>query len=133
MIILPVEIVLVEVSVKPTNEEVVDQRKNPSSANGVVSTDVGENCDLAGKGDLAADELSEQLRERAASDPVSDGVEKQLITAISILFPSSKLVVHSKRDTFLETIASWPGAETNDVVVTLQTKRHVKVFRDVTL
>lgn len=123
-----VEVVLVEVSVEPTDGEVVDERQDPGGTNSVVCSNVRQNSNLGSHTNLGDQELVAKRRERTLCEPHVQRVEEQLVAAIGVLLPTGQLVVHGKRDTLLETFAS-PSGETNNVAVTLETQGHVEVFR----
>jgi len=125
-----VEVVLVEVSVEPTDGEVVDNSEQPGGTDGVVGTDVGNNGNLGGETNVGDQELAEEVGERTTGEPETERVEEELVATVRVLFPTSKLIVDGERHTLLETLTS-PGTHTNDVTVTLETKRHVEIFRDV--
>lgn len=91
-----------------------------------------DDSNLGGQANVGEEEASEQRSEGALPEPHADGVEEELVAAVSILLPASQFVVDCKRDTLLETLAG-PSSKTDNVTSALKTERHVKVFRDVAL
>lgn len=91
-----VDVVLIEVSVKPAYSEVVGSCHDPGGTDSIVSADVRDNRDFARKSDVAEQEATEKLGERTPCEPEADWMEKQLIASISVFLPSSKFIVDSE-------------------------------------
>lgn len=125
-----IDVVLVDISVVPTHHEIVCRGHDPCRANCIVRANVRYDGDFAGKADVGEQELAEKWRKGPSNEPEPDGVEEQLVAAICVLFPSSKFVIDSERNTLLEAISS-PSCEANNVSIHLQTQGHVKVLGNV--
>lgn len=123
---------MVQVTIEPTNEEVIGKRQDPGSTNGIVGTDISHDGNLGSETNVGSEELLEERREGTTSGPFAEGVEQEFVTAVSVFLPSGKLVVDSERDTFFETVAG-VGAKSDNVTCDLQTERHVEIFGDVGL
>jgi hypothetical protein len=91
-----VDIVLIEVSIVPADRDVVRCGHDPCRADGVVCSDVRDDCDFARKADVGEQKLSKQRREGASNEPEPERVEQQLVAAVCVLLPASKFIVDSK-------------------------------------
>lgn len=87
------DVVLVDVPLEPTNDQVVGSRQQPSGSNGIVCANVCDNVDLGARSHVTTNEFAEERGERASNEPESNGVEDQLVAAVSVLLPTRKLVV----------------------------------------
>jgi hypothetical protein len=88
------DVVLVNVALVPADDEVVGGGKQPSSANGVVGSDVGDDIDLGRQSHVGPEKGLEQRCERPANEPEANWVKYQLVTTIGVLLPAGKLVVN---------------------------------------
>lgn len=122
-----IDIVLVNVALVPTDDDVVDDRHDPGGADGVVGSDVGDDVDLGGDRHVGAQEATEERRKWTANKPEADRVEHELVTAVSVLLPSSQFIVDGERDTFLESVAG-PCSEASDVALDLKAEGHIKIL-----
>lgn len=127
-----VNVVAVEVPIEPADSKVVDGGENPCGADGVVSTDVGDDGNLGRKANVGEEEAAEKRGEWATGDPETKRVEKEFVAAVGILFPTSQFIVDSKRNTLLEAFAG-PCGKSDNVTIALQTKRHVEILGHVGL
>src|SRR6266487_4311849 len=59
-------------------------------------------------------------------------MEQEFVTSVCVFLPPGKLVVDGQGNAFLEPIAG-PRCQSDDITVTLETKGHIKVFRDMPL
>lgn len=55
-----VNVVLVQVSIKPANGEIIGNGQNPRGANGVVGPNVADNGDFGGESDVGEEEFTEE-------------------------------------------------------------------------
>lgn len=55
-----VNVVLVQVSIKPANGEIIGNGQNPCGANGVVGPNVADNGDFGGEADVGEEEFTEE-------------------------------------------------------------------------
>lgn len=127
-----VDVVLVQISVEPSDRKVIGSRHDPGCSDGVIGSNVRDDGYLGRETDVAEEESAEQRGERSLVDPHAHWVEEQLVTAVGILLPASKFVVDGKGDTFLEAITG-PSGKTDDETITLETKRHVEILGHVRL
>jgi hypothetical protein len=87
-----VEVEQIQAVTEETDEGPVEQRQEKGTGDGVVRGDVGENGDLRVKGDtVGPNESVEQRGDGTFGKPLSEGLEKQLGTSISVLLPSIEL------------------------------------------
>jgi len=114
------DVELVDFIRKPAHDEVVCKRKRDGRSDSVVGEDVSDDSDLAGDLDVAPQELAEERRDRASSEPVAERMEDELVATVGVLLPASKLIVDSKRHTFFEATVV-VGSEADDKAVHLQT------------
>jgi hypothetical protein len=114
-----VDIVLVEIAVIPTNCHVVRCCHDPRRADGVVCSNVRNNGDLTSEADVREQKLAEKRCEGTSHEPEPEWVEQQLVAAVRILFPTSKLIVDCERDAFLEAVTG-PGCKTDNIAIYLE-------------
>ena len=119
---------MVVVSVKPTEDEVVDEGQKPGRRDSIVRSNVGHDGHFGSNWHGRGDEIAEELGEWAASWPVSERMEDEFAASVGVLFPSSQLVVDGERDAFLEAISGVRGI-TKDIPLGLKAKGHVEIFR----
>lgn len=123
-----VEVVLVEMTVQQTSEEIIGKGEEPSGAESVVGTNVGHDSTLGWQGHTRLQEVDEKLGKDTLGRPLTDREEDQLVTSKGVLFPTCKLIVDGKRHTFLETILG-VTSETDEITSRLQTESHIEILR----
>jgi hypothetical protein len=79
-----INVVVVQRAVEEADDEVVQHRENPSRAQGVISSNVGQNRQLGGQRNVGHDESAKQLREGALEYPVLEGVEDEFVATVSV-------------------------------------------------
>jgi hypothetical protein len=79
-----VDVVVIERSVKETDEEIVDHCEDPGGSDGVVGANVGHDSNLGGKRHVGHEEGEKEARERAFEDPLVERVEDEFVAAVSI-------------------------------------------------
>jgi hypothetical protein len=122
-----VQVVLVQMSIEPADQEIVRQGQDPSRADRIVGSDVGQDSDLGSDADIRGEELPEEGREGSTDEPESEGVEEELVAAVGVLLPAVQLVVDGERDAFFETVAG-VGGKADGVAFDLQSEGHVEVL-----
>ncbi len=115
-----VNIVLLQVTIEPTDGEVVCGRHDPRCTNSIVGANVGDNGNLGRETNVAKQELPEQWCEGSTDRPESDGVEEQFVTAIGVLLPTCKFIIDSQGYSLFETLAC-PSSKTNNIAINLET------------
>ena len=124
-----INVVFVQVTIEPADSEIIRRRHDPCCTNGVIRAYVADDSNLRRNADVGEEKAPEQRRKGATDWPVINRVEEQLVTSISVFLPAGQLVVNGQGNALFEAIAG-PCGKTNDVPVTLQTKRHIEVLAD---
>lgn len=126
------DVELVQVTVQPANQEVVESAKGNSRSDSVVREDVTANGNLGRQLDVGEEESAEELGKGTFPEPGVHGVEDKFVATVSILLPSIQLVEDGKRHTLFEATAVVTG-QSDNVTRNLQTKRNIKVLGHVAL
>lgn len=101
-----IDVVFVQVTVVPSDSEVVGSRHDPCCTDSVVGTNVGNDGDFGGESDVGEQESAEKRGEGTLVNPFANWVEEKFVATVGVFLPSCKFIVDRKRHTFLESFTS---------------------------
>ena len=97
------DVELIDGGGEPPDDQVVGQCEWDGGGDGVVCADICDDRNLAGNFDVAEEEFAEERCDWSSSPPVFEGVEDELVAAVSVFLPAGEFVVDGEGDTFFET------------------------------
>jgi hypothetical protein len=77
-------VVLVQLTIEPTNEDVIEDTKRNGRSDGIVRGDVASDTDLGRELHIGKEECAEELGEGTSPEPCVNRVKHQFVAAICV-------------------------------------------------